>query len=211
MLAGLGVAVVAGCAGDVTSPGASASKATAVPSASADKALTQITLTAEQLAALQLQVVPVVERTKALAKDVTVTKTIDVNGGDMDIGEAGLKVHFPKGALSAKTTITATAYAGKYVSYGFAPHGLQFNVPVTVTQQMDNTNLKNNAIAILLVQGAYMPDGQADILSDGSAIVSELLPTTITLSVDLDHLKDVKSAVFPIQHFSGYILSGGRR
>lgn len=158
-------------------------------------------------------VVSVIGRTHALDHDISVTRTIGYYGGTIEIPEAGLTVRFARGAVRQNTAITATAYAGSYVSYGFAPHGLQFAAPVTVTQDMDMTTVQTGLLSGLLnlssIRGAYVPDGQDGITADGQALVTELLDVQNTLNWVLGILH-LESSSFVIHHFSGYILSSGR-
>ncbi len=151
--------------------------------------------------------VPVVRRTQALASDITTTKTIGALGGVIAIPEAGLVVTFLPGAVLANTPIVVTAYAGSFVSYGFGPHIDHFLAPVIVTQNMSMTT-SNDPSATLY--GAFTPNGQADLSSDGSAVVSELLGVRLLQAPLLGQLP-ILTASFVVQHFSGYILASGRQ
>jgi hypothetical protein len=111
----------------------------------------------------------------------------------------GLTIRVPSGAVSAPTLITVTALKGSAVAYSFAPHGLQFDRQVTLTQKLQGTSVGSQLLPSLT--GAYFLN-EDDLLDNGLAIVSELLsgllnPLTKTFS-------------FPIEHFSGYLVASGR-
>lgn len=149
---------------------------------------------------------PVVQRTTPLAQDMVVSQTIGPAGGTIDIPGAGLHMVFPAGALAQTTTITATAYAGPYVSYGFAPHGITFGVPVIVQQSLTGTNATFGLSSPLV--GGYLVNGPGDIEEDGEAKVAETIPAVPGVTSSGGLLDPY--AQFPIQHFSGYILATGR-
>lgn len=155
--------------------------------------------------------VPVLQRSNPLKQDVTVTATITPRGGFVHIGGTGLFVYFSPGAVSAPLTVTATAYAGSSIAYSFEPHGTRFNAPVYVIQNLGLTTIAHDLCDANSIAGAYMPDGLADMQADGTARVSEIH------TAEVDKVRDpiqgliLHNAVFTIQHFSGYILTGGRR
>lgn len=150
--------------------------------------------------------VHVVRRKSPLQRDITVTKTIGALGGTIAIPDAGLVVTFLPAAVLGNTRITVTAYAGSFVSYGFGPHGIHFLAPVVVTQDIAMTTAADGSVSTFY--GAYTPDGQSDILANGTALVSELLNVKL-LSLPLLGKLHILSGSFTIQHFSGYILASG--
>lgn len=157
-------------------------------------------------------IVPVVQRSEALEADVSVTQVIGPRGGYLRIGKAGVLVYFSPGAVAQPTTITATAYAGSLVSYGFEPHGLQFAAPVYVVQNLGQTTLGNDLGAAGTIAGAYTPDGLADIsTATATARVSELHDAYTSKTRSSGGPIVLDQAIFTIQHFSGYILTGGRK
>jgi hypothetical protein len=156
--------------------------------------------------------VPVVERSESLETDVSVTETIGPRGGFLRIGKAGLLVYFSPGAVSAPTVITATANAGSLVSYNFEPHGIQFAAPVYVVQNLGQTTLGEQMNAAKTIAGAYTPDGVADIsVATATARVSEIHDAYVSTTHASGGHVVLDQAIFTIQHFSGYILTGGRR
>lgn len=150
---------------------------------------------------------PAVERITALPSDISVTKTIGASGGNIAVPAAGLTVRFPSGAVAQPTVITVTAYAGKYVAYGFAPHGITFASPVSVTQSLQGTNARYTLLQSPVV-GGYLANGQSDIAANGVATITELRPVQLLFSI-IDGLLGL-DARFTINHFSGYILASGR-
>ena len=155
--------------------------------------------------------VEVVQRERPLKADVSVTQTITPRGGIIRVGCAGLSLVFAPGAVSAPLQVTATANAGSGVVYSFEPHGTVFKAPVYVVQDLRITAIRNDINLANSVAGAYMPDGLADLSPGGLAKVSELHEA----AVHKDHVPGMglvlTQAVFEIQHFSGYILTVGRR
>lgn len=156
--------------------------------------------------------VPVVQRGKPLDKDIVITVTVTPRGGLVHVGTSGLLLYFAPGAVQAPLTVTATAHAGSAMAYSFEPHGTAFHAPVYVIQSLIGSNVAHSLGAASTIAGAYMPDGLADLSADGlSAQVSEIHEASVDKTHDPVHGLELGSAVFAIQHFSGYILTGGRR
>ena len=123
---------------------------------------------------------PVLTRETPLSRDEVVSEMIGRNGGVIRLPHAGLTVNIPAGALSRSTRITVRAPAGDLLGYEFAPHGLQFNRPVTLTQDMSG----RADVEVVYFDGALQPTVE----------VLEVLPVWATRN----------AAVFRIEHFSGY-------
>lgn len=154
---------------------------------------------------------PAVQRGSVLARDISVSQTIGPDGGTISIPKAGMTITFSPGAVSAPVNITATANAGGYYVYTFKPHGIQFSAPVVITQDMSNAQASGLLGGLLSVQGGYMPDGISDLnLSTGNVSVSEQLPATTVYVQDASG-QLVPMTSYSVQHFSGYILTGGRQ
>ena len=177
----LSIVLLAGCARDAASPVA--------PTALPPK---------PNAALLGLLPVRGVTRATPLAKDIKVSAVIDQKGGTLSIPEAGLTLVVPPNAVGSKTTFVATALAGKLVAYEFEPHGTRFAVPLQFQQDLKKVSLLG-ALTSPLMKGAYFTDeGRLD-QKLGLAFVTELLPATVDL---------LKGRVgFPINHFSGYLVS----
>jgi hypothetical protein len=136
-------------------------------------------------------------RTTAIATQTT-TQTIGVTGGVLTLPGAGLTVVVPPGAVSTPTAITVTAPQGRAVWYEFQPHGLKFQVPLQLTQDLRSTNY--SSLLSPKLKGAYIVDGSQDATTN-TALVTELISTTL----DLFRTK----VTFPVRHFSGYMVSWG--
>jgi hypothetical protein len=134
-------------------------------------------------------------RKAPLSQALSASATVGPLGGTLSLPGAGLLVVIPPLALSSRQTITVTALAGSNVAYEFAPHGLKFNLPLVVTQNLGVTQAKGLANPLSLFAG-YFPDSTK--------------PTSITesLNVNVNLLNQV--ATFTVWHFSGYILASGR-
>jgi hypothetical protein len=223
LIAGLGVAIVAvACAPEnlagprapQSSPSVAVAALTGAPVASASTGLLG---TVVQLSGAVVQTTtstisnllyPVVQRQRALDHSITVTGVIGAAGGTISIAEAGLTVTFSRGAVSTPTLITVTADAGSAVSYEFGPHGIQFNAPVTIRQDMSLTTLVDDPAAASSIRGGYTADGLSDVIGGLLARVAELLNATTTTVVGPDGSIHLGTSSFIIKHFSGYILIG---
>lgn len=154
---------------------------------------------------------PAVHRGTSLPTDVAVTQTVGPAGGVISIPQAGMTITFSPGAVSAPTTITATANAGGYYAYSFEPHGIKFNAPVVITQDMSNARTSGLLGGLLSVQGGYMADGISDLdQASGNVTISEQLPAVTVWLPGLNG-QIVPTTSYSIHHFSGYILTGGRQ
>jgi hypothetical protein len=140
-----------------------------------------------------------VQRTTALPAPITVSKSIGTDGGTLAIPAAGVTVVIPKGALTKTTTITMTARAGTLIAYDFAPHGIVFAKPLVFKQSLKGTNVTLLSAPFLRL-GYYADES---LLTKTGGLVTELLGGV------LDTLSWTFTSSIP--HFSGYILTSGRR
>lgn len=138
------------------------------------------------------------QRTRALAVPITVSKVIGADGGTLTIPEAGVTVTVPRGALAATTNIVMTARAGTLVAYDFAPHGITFAKPLAFSQQLRGTNA--SLLTAPFLQLGYYKD--ASLLTKTGGLVSELLGGVVNLAT--------WTFTGSIPHFSGYIVTCGR-
>lgn len=147
------------------------------------------------------------KRNVTLSSDVSTSATITPDGGFLMFAEAGLLLYFPEGALSETTAITVTALKGNRVAYDFQPHGIVFNTPVYVAQELLQTELDTPRANKKRspVWGAYLSHGEQDILDDGSANLAEVF------DVFYHGKGGERLAVFTTTHFSGYAFGSGRR
>ena len=148
-------------------------------------------------------VVTLVERPTALSQDIVWSFDAGPGGAISANRQAGLSISVPPGALSQNVRITVTVKAGNVYNYQFAPEGLQFAVPVVVTQDVSDNSLINSLLGGLLgssktAKGAYYsaPTLQYDPKT-GTATVNELEPTVVGGGL----------LSFQIRHFSGYTVA----
>ena len=135
--------------------------------------------------------VAVLERRVALAEEERVSRTIGLLGGVVVLPEAGLSVLVPPGALTAPTTITVIAPAGRLVGYHFLPEGQSFSLPLVVRQSL----LGTEAVSAL-GSGQHLVAAHFD---------GELTPVVDALELlTLDVLGPL--GVFRVEHFSGYVI-----
>jgi hypothetical protein len=152
-----------------------------------------------------IDTVVTLRRTAYLADDITESALIGPDGGEIDIDGTGARVVFPPGALSRQTRIAMTVKAGWNVAYEFGPHGISFDAPVAVQQDLSYT-VANNVRAASKVQAGYFQRSLDTAFLDQSrslARVSELR------QVFVDRVLNSLVATFYIYHFSGYMMSSG--
>jgi hypothetical protein len=143
-----------------------------------------------------------VTRSRALRSDLTYRFTVvPDDSATVAIPGTGLTVAVPAGAVAAPVTITVTAYAGSTLAYDFQPHGTRFLRPLVLRQALATT-----AYARLTDPGAVEAGyfgNAAQLHPDNTACVDEFLPVRVDAAGG--------TAEWNVEHFSGYILSSGRR
>jgi hypothetical protein len=146
-------------------------------------------------------VVTLVERPVALNQDVVWSFDAGPNGALSGNRATGLSIAIPPGALDHNVHITVTARAGKVYDYHFEPEGLQFAVPVVLTQTLPSSAFKDGGLTL---KGAYYsaPTLQYDATT-GQATVNEIQPTV----VDAWH----NQISFSLRHFSEYVVASCMR
>lgn len=131
----------------------------------------------------------------------SVSATIGAFGGVLNLPGAGLRVIVPPFAVSSPTLMTVSAVAGNQVAYEFEPHGINFLVPLVVTQNLVGTSaLSGGLLPKPIVAGYFASLSDLDPLA-GTGLVSELLNTSVSLLT--------KKATFVVFHFSGYLIATG--
>lgn len=148
-------------------------------------------------------VVTLVQRPAPLQQDVVWSFDVGPAGAVAANRAAGMSITVPPGALSQTTHITVTVKAGNVYNYQFQPEGLQFAVPVVVTQDVSDNSLLGSLLGGLLgsnktAKGAYYsaPTLQYNPKT-GQATVNELEPTITGAGL----------LSFQIKHFSGYTIA----
>ena len=145
------------------------------------------------------EVVGLLKRTEPLTEHLSASAIIGPRGGTLQIGDAGVRVDFPRGAVSTPTRITVTALRGANVAYVFEPHGISFHTPVTISQSLQGTAAWRSSLADSL-GGAYFER----LLVDPTESFAR------SLEKRGGRLKDSKTRLeFSIEHFSGYMVSTG--
>jgi hypothetical protein len=186
VLLALGVAgLAAACADQITAPSALA------PSATPSRA-TAVSTSSTLVNALTWS------KPATLA---SASKVIGPAGGSFSIPN-GIKVTVPEGAVSSNVTFSVTRLPGSIIAYDFQPHGTTFAKPLTIEHPTAGANTSKLPKEATL-EGAYVPDLSLLDQQLGTATVSEFRPTFVSAT---------KSTVtFTVDHFSGYIVSWGRR
>jgi hypothetical protein len=133
-------------------------------------------------------------------KEDTASKVIGPKGGSLSVGN--LKLVVPKGAVTTNTTFSVTRIGGRIVAYEFQPHGTTFQVPVQLefeTKDIDWSSLSGATH----VAGAHFLDASTLDQATGTAVVDEFVPTIVAV--------DKSKVTMTVPHFSGYMVSTGRR
>jgi hypothetical protein len=130
----------------------------------------------------------VIRRRVPLAQDEVVSQWVGRLGGIIRLPRAGLTVVVPIGAVDRPTRITVTAPAGDLVGYDFQPHGLQFDRPLTITQDL----LSTEGLGLLDLQAVYF---EGELTPSVKAL--ERLPVWLLNTLGL----------YRVEHFSGYALA----
>jgi hypothetical protein len=112
------------------------------------------------------------------------TQVVGPLGGVIKVGPHSLSI--PAGALAENTTISAVAPIGTHVAVQFAPQGLQFRYPTTLTMSYANCGV---------LSGVLM---HIDYVDDSGNILQTLTSLTNVL------LQQVSA---PVNHFSSYIIA----
>ena len=134
----------------------------------------------------------------AMTRTFTVTRQ---SGGRIEIEEAGLRIDVPSGAIATNSlTITVNVLPGKSVAYDFQPHGTKFLKPLAFRQDLEGTSWDHSGFQGTLNGGYFKDARQLDLLT-GLSLLDELFPIQIK----------THEARFDINHFSGYMVSGGRK
>jgi hypothetical protein len=142
----------------------------------------------------------VLTRVTPLSRPVQASAVIGSAGGTLTVPSTGLTLTVPAGAVSQATTFTVSAPAGGGVWYDFQPSGARFAQPLVITQDLRSANMYGVSRSAL--EGAYFMDGTRNETSK-TARVTEVLPVTFN---------STGTAVsFKVTHFSGYMVSTGRR
>lgn len=129
--------------------------------------------------------------------DLYVTKVIGPLGGTIALPSAGLTVTVPPRAVAENTTFQVHALPGTAIAYEFEPHGTKFPVPLIVRQSLQGTT---SPLALPSFVAGYFAD-KSQIVSSTLANVTEEIPV----------IGGMGFVSFPVWHFSGYLVSSGRR
>ena len=142
----------------------------------------------------------VLTRLTPLSRPVQASAVIGSEGGTLSLPTTGLTLRVPAGAVNRPTTFTVSAPAGDGVWYDFGPSGAKFAQPLVITQDLRSANL--SGVTRSAMEGAYFTDGTRSETSK-TAKVTEVLPVTFNGTGT--------ALSFKVTHFSGYMVSTGRK
>lgn len=141
-------------------------------------------------------VVTSLQRLVPLPGDISRSATVGPEGGTIRIPETGFRLDIPRYALGEPTVITVTAVSGSAVAYEFEPHGITFDRPLVISQDLGVSGIVSDLFGRRF-RGAYFRS-RDELRADGTALVHEIEPTLLDLLST--------SVRFPVSHFSGYIV-----
>ena len=137
---------------------------------------------------------------------ITVSERIGPRGGVIEIEKLGVRIYFPRGALSEKIRITVRALGGSVVGFEFEPHGLIFDVPVEIRIDEDSPLFANHED----FDDFDVEDGSAYTLSGLMGVYFLGDPATGVVPLEiLPIYVDGDELVLEIIHFSGYAVASG--
>jgi hypothetical protein len=147
---------------------------------------------------------------KPISESVSASEVIGPSGGDIKIPELGFKISFPAGAVSKKTLITATAIAGGEVAFSFEPHGITFQAPAKIMQDLRMTTAFGDEAVLSSLQRGYFSEQWSSTLIEGA---SSKVKVKEVENADVDRTPSAtgRFARFEVRHFSGYLLASGRQ
>jgi hypothetical protein len=135
-----------------------------------------------------------------LASDQSWSFDVGPEGTTVRYPSVGLTITVPEGAVSSSTRVTVTALQGDALAYRFEPHGLQFAVPLQLTQSLRSIQVDRKSLGTpSLFAGYFAGNSLAVDAVSGDANVSEILPVQIDV--------EGHSVVLQIHHFSGYTVA----
>lgn len=143
-----------------------------------------------------------VTRNTPLDHDITSGARIGSAGGTISVPGTGFSLVIPRNAVSVPTDFVVTAKAGRLVAYEFEPHGTKFPVALHFVQDLRGTSAGGLLGGLTLGLGYFANSSQLDQQA-GTGVVSELLDATVNLLTGQFRAD--------IRHFSGYMVSSGRR
>ncbi len=139
-------------------------------------------------------------RTTPVVSPISRSQTFGRAGGKLSIPEVGFSLKVPANAIPGDMlTITVSVIPGKMIAYNFEPHGTQFLVPLTFSQELGGTGWLTNLLRPQLSGGYFKADSQLN-QTNGTALINESFSAVINNN----------SVSFDITHFSGYMVSSGR-
>jgi len=149
----------------------------------------------------------VMKRLAPLDSDIVASAVIGPQGGEIKIDAAGGKISFPAGALSEPTLITMRALKGWDVAYDFQPHGITFNAPVKIQQDLRVTWASKEASLLKDIRGGYYDADLDSAWTDPYKFFARVKENQLGY---LDQTKNPSQVKFYVGHFSGYLVSCGR-
>jgi hypothetical protein len=136
------------------------------------------------------------------AEPITVSQVIGREGGTIEMPQTGLTLVVPRGAVDHDLTFTITTVPGDMLAYDFGPHGTQFNKPLRIIQRLELTGWA--AVGRPgRIEAGYFPSPSDVDAESGEVRVESFLPVVVD--------PQMETASFRVKHFSGYMLSTGRR
>lgn len=142
----------------------------------------------------------------------SVSKRIGPRGGVIELRNLGVRIYFPRGALSERTRVTVRALGGSVVGFEFGPHGLIFDVPVEIRIDQGSPLLADvqNLQDLADLEDHEFGDGSPNRRSGLVGVYFLGDPATGVIPLEtLPMYMDGDDLVLEIMHFSGYAVASG--
>lgn len=127
--------------------------------------------------------------------------TIGSAGGTLELKRTGLVLTVPAGAVDRPTRFAVRAVPGRIVAYELEPHATRFALPLVVEQRLHGTERATDPGVV--IEGAHFGDVSQLDEPAGVAAVDEFRPARRS--------GDGLAVQVEVRHFSGFVLSVGRR
>ena len=131
---------------------------------------------------------------------ISVTIHVGTAGGKFRV-PGGLSLEIPANLFHQDTTIVVSPVPGNVVAYEFQPHGLTFRKGLRLTQDLNRTNWTQKDPTLFEI-GYFASSNDLDAKLE-RALVKEFLRANIDVKA--------KKLSYDVFHFSGYMVSWGRR
>ncbi|NNF14779.1 MAG: hypothetical protein HKN72_16240 [Gemmatimonadetes bacterium] len=145
----------------------------------------------------------VIRRDAPLARDLSVTRTLGQEGGELELAGAGIRLLIPAGALSRPTDITLRARAGSAMAFELAPGGLELVAAATLEVSSRGTDIE--ALVASAAPGSILEGVLGVVFEDDHEGAVE--PVGVLRAVRSDHHQTIVVEIMSL--LAGYATASG--